>query len=215
MFELALKVLLGYLLGSVNGSLVIAGLSGSGDIRKEGSGNAGGTNALRTRGVWFALPVIAIDIGKGYLAAGVLPGLGWPGMQADPAIGAGWIALLCAAAAVVGHCYPVWFDFRGGKGAAPAIGVLLAIAPGVCLPGLLVWLLVLTTTGFVGLATITAAAALPVYVGVTALPEQLATWIFLLWLAAFIIYTHRSNIGRMLRHEENRMVGAMLLRRTR
>jgi glycerol-3-phosphate acyltransferase PlsY len=215
MLELGLTVLLSYLIGSLNGSLVLGKLLGGPDVRSAGSGNPGGTNALRVRGKWFALWVMVVDIGKGFLATWLLPGIEAMGFAEDPAVSRTWLALACAGAVVIGHCYPVWFAFAGGKGAATTVGVLAALAPGLLLPGTLVWLLVLTTTGFVGLATISAAAVLPLYVLLTG-PEgrgELVT--FLVLLAAFIIYTHRSNVRRMWRREENRMSGAMLLRRPR
>jgi glycerol-3-phosphate acyltransferase PlsY len=213
--ELGLTTLIGYLLGSVNGSLVLGRMLGGPDIRTVGSGNPGGTNALRTRGKWFAFWVMAIDIGKGFVAVALLPALEVGGFAADPAVSRTWLIYACAGAVIVGHCYPLWFGFAGGKGAATTVGALLAVSPMVLLPGTLVWLLVLTTTGFVGLATISAAVALPVYVALTGLPAQRHLAVFLMLLAAFIVYTHRSNVSRMLRHQENRMSSAMLLRRSR
>lgn len=211
MLDLGLKVLIGYLLGSLNGSLVLGKVLGGPDVRSVGSGNAGGTNALRARGKWFALGVVAIDVAKGAVAAGFVPGLGF----GEPAFPAAWVALACGAAAVVGHCYPVWFQFKGGKGGATGVGVLAALAPALLLPGLLAWLLVVTTTGYVGLATMSAAAVLPVVVAATALPERADLFVFLVLLALFIGWTHRSNIARMLRREETRMGGLMILRRPR
>ena len=93
------------------------------DIRRSGSGNAGGTNAFRTQGVWFALGVVVIDIGKGALAAGLLPH--WP-LLGDPQ-SLLLQSLVCGFAAVIGHCYPLWYGFRGGQGAATAVGALLVI----------------------------------------------------------------------------------------
>jgi glycerol-3-phosphate acyltransferase PlsY len=215
MLELGLTVLVSYLIGSLNGSLVLGKLLGGPDVRSAGSGNPGGTNALRVRGKWFALWVMVIDIGKGFLATWLLPGLDFAGFVADPAVSRTWLTLAAAAAVVVAHCYPVWFGFAGGKGAATAVGVLMALSPGLLLLGTVVWALVLTTTGFVGLATMTAATVLPLYVVVTGLPDQAELAVFLAWLAGFIIYTHRANVRRMLRREENRMAGAMLLRRSR
>lgn len=213
MLELGTKVLLSYLLGSVNGSLFLGCIFGGPDIRTVGSGNAGGTNALRARGKWFALGVMLIDVGKGYVAAGLLPGLDL-GLGA-PGIAAHWLPLACGAASVVGHCYPVWFDFTGGKGAATAVGALGALAPGLLLPALAAWLLVATTTGFVGLSTMAAAVVLPLYVLLAGQPGGPALLVFLVLLAAFIIYTHRGNVARMLRRQENRMTSLMLLRRPR
>lgn len=215
MLELGLKVLLSYLAGALNGALIVGKLAGGIDIRTLGSGNAGGTNALRTQGKWFAFRVMVIDVGKGFLPTWLLPTLALPGIPLDPEVSRTWLMLACAGGAVVGHCYPVWFDFKGGKGAATAIGALLGIAPALTLPALVVWCLVLTTTGFVGLATMLAAVALPVWVGLTALPEQTELFWFLVALALFIIYTHRGNIQRLRAGRENRLEKAMLWRRRR
>ncbi|MBW7931785.1 MAG: glycerol-3-phosphate 1-O-acyltransferase PlsY [Gammaproteobacteria bacterium] len=211
MLALGLKILLAYLLGSLNGGLVLGKLLGGPDIRTAGSGSAGGTNALRVRGRWFALGVMVIDIGKGYLSAAWLPGLDLG--VGTPGISVAWLSVGCAVAAVAGHCWPVWFGFAGGKGAATALGTLAALAPVLLLPGLVVWLLVVTTTGFVGLSTMMAALALPLFVlfgGVAVGPELF--W-FLVLMAMFIVYTHRANIVRMLQRRENRMTSLMLLRR--
>lgn len=219
MLELGLKVLVSYLLGSLNGALIVGRLAGGIDIRTLGSGNAGGTNALRTQGRWFAARVMLIDVLKGLLPPLVLPALALPGVALDPEVSRTWLTLACAGAAVIGHCYPVFFGFAGGKGAATALGALAGFAPGLLLPGCLVWLLVLVTTGYVGLATILAAAALPVaalaargLAGDLAGPPMVA---FLAGLAAFIAFTHRANIRRMVEGRENRWEKAMLLRRLR
>ena len=118
------------------------------DIRTLGSGNAGGTNALRTQGAGFAFWVMLIDIGKGWLAAAWLPGLDLPVVGIDPGVDRIWLAVACAAAVVVGHVYPVWYGFRGGKGAATLVGVLLGLKPIALLPVLVVWLLVVMLTGY-------------------------------------------------------------------
>lgn len=216
MLELGVKVLLSYLVGSLNGSLLLGKLYGV-DIRRAGSGNAGGTNALRTQGKWFALLVMIIDIGKGYLPSYFLPGLALPGVPPDPDVSRTWLMLACAGASVVGHCYPVWFEFVGGKGAATTVGVMLAIAPGLLIPGGIVFASVLIVSGYVGLATMTSVVALPVYLAVTqyaqSQPQSRSLIFFLVLLAAFIVYTHRSNIQRMRAHTENRLESAMLLRR--
>src|SRR5690606_18163608 len=123
MLELGIKLLLAYLLGSAIGSLIVGRLRGGVDIRELGSGNAGGTNALRTQGKAFAAWVMLIDIGKGWLAAAVLPGLALPGIGIDAQVARQWLAVGCAAAAVLGHVYPLWFGMRGGKGAATLLGV--------------------------------------------------------------------------------------------
>jgi glycerol-3-phosphate acyltransferase PlsY len=215
MLELGLKVLLSYLVGALNGALVVGKLAGGVDIRTLGSGNAGGTNALRTLGKWFAFRVMVIDVGKGFLPPWLLPALALPGVPVDPEVSRTWLTLACAGAVVVGHCYPVWFHFKGGKGAATSIGALLGIAPGLTVPALVVWCLVVTSTGFVGLATMLAAAALPAWVALTQLPERRELFWFLVALALFIVYTHRGNIQRLREGRENRLEKAMLWRRPR
>jgi len=212
MLELGSKILISYLLGSLNGSLIIGGFTGV-DIRKVGSGNAGGTNALRTQGIWFAVGVMIIDVGKGFVPAWLLPSLALPGIPLDPEISRTWLMLACGGASVVGHCYPIWFNFAGGKGAATLVGMLIAVVPGLLLPGLITFAGVLVLTGFVGLATMTAVTVLPIVLWFTAGPDSLPTIIALVLLALFVIYTHRLNIVRMRRGEEGRMRKVMLFRR--
>jgi acyl phosphate:glycerol-3-phosphate acyltransferase len=211
MLAFAVRCLLAYLLGSVLGSLVVGRLRGGVDIRTQGSGNAGGTNALRTQGVAFALWVMLIDVGKGVLAAGAMPRLPMDFLGADR-IGFGWTAAACGALAVVGHVYPVFFGFRGGKGVATFLGVLAALAPLALVPGLVVWVLCLTFTGYVGLSTVLAGFTVAGYaVLFTGLRSPL--FAFALVMALFILYTHRSNIQRLRTGTENQFKRAMLLRR--
>jgi glycerol-3-phosphate acyltransferase PlsY len=208
--ELGLKTLLAYLLGSLIGSLVLGRLRGV-DIREQGSGNAGGTNALRTQGWKFALGVVVIDVGKALLAVGVLPGLELPLVGTDPAVDRSWLAVACATAVVAGHVYPVWYEFRGGKGAATLIGAVAVLEPAALLPVAVVWLATVMLTGFVGLGTILATATLPVYFALAAPPSP-ALLVFGLAMAAFVAYTHRSNIERMRAGNENRARRLWLLR---
>jgi glycerol-3-phosphate acyltransferase PlsY len=198
MIELGLKVTLAYLIGSVLGSMLVGFFYGGVDIRKLGSGNAGGTNALRTQGKLFAALVMLVDIGKGILAAMVLPPLDLPGVGIDASVARSLVLYGAAFAAILGHVFPVWFGFRGGKGGATAGGLVCYLAPlaGAVMMG--TWLLVVFTTGFVGLATITAALVAVVFVGATALPEQSGLFLFACATAALVIYAHRGNIRRML-----------------
>ena len=210
MLELGLKTLLAYLLGAVLGSLVMGRFRGV-DIRRQGSGNAGGTNALRTQGWRFALGVVVIDVGKALLAVGLLPGLDLPWVGIDPALDREWLVVACAAAAVVGHVYPVWYEFRGGKGAATLLGAVAVIAPAALLPVVLVWLTCVMLTGFVGLGTMLGTATLPVYFALAA-PRSAALLVFGLGMALFIAWTHRDNIARMRAGTENRARRLWLLR---
>jgi glycerol-3-phosphate acyltransferase PlsY len=145
------------------------------------------------------------------LAVGVLPGLALPGIGLDPAVNRNWLAVACAAAAVIGHVYPVWHEFRGGKGAATLIGTVAVLAPAALLPVFAVWLACVMLTGYVGLATMLATLALPVWVAIVQ-PGNTALLLFGVAMAAFIAYTHRSNIARMRAGNENRARRLWLLR---
>ena len=215
MLELGLKFLLSYFLGSVLGSMAMGRLAGGVDIRKLGSGNAGGTNALRTQGAAFALGVVVIDVGKGVVAAGLIPQLALPFVPEDPLVSRTWLALSCAAAAVIGHVWPLWHNFRGGKGAATMVGTLAVLSPALLIPLILVWAWVLVLSGFVGLATMSAGLFLPFYLAVTRLPDAQPLFIYTLLMAVYLVYCHRSNIRRMLDGTENRNPRVMLFRKKR
>ena len=210
MLELGFKVLIAYLLGSIVGALVVGQLHGV-DIRTMGSGNAGGTNALRTQGLGFAAATVVIDVGKGWLAARWLPGLAVPGVAADPAIARDWLAVSCAAAAVAGHVWPLWHDFRGGKGGATLAGVLLALAPVLLVVAVGAWLLVIALTGFVGLATVAAAVSVPVAV-LAWVPGSIPLLTFGIVIAALVAWAHRGNLARIRAGTEPRAEKLWLLR---
>lgn len=204
MIELGLKFTLAYLLGSVLGSLVVGYLKGGVDIRRVGSGNPGGTNAFRTQGKWFALWVMVIDVGKGIVAATWLPGLSIPGVGFDPAVSRELVLYAVAFGAILGHVFPVWFDFRGGKGGATAAGLLIFLDPVLGAAVIAGWIGVVVLTGYVGLATMTASVLAVVLAGVLRLPEEHGFVLFAACVAALIVFTHRSNIRRMLNRTEPR-----------
>lgn len=210
MLEPGIKLLLSYLLGSVSGSLLVGRFFGGVDIRGMGSGNAGGTNALRTQGPLFALLVIIIDVGKGVVAALTVPGLAL--VAADPEVSRQWLAVGCGAAAVVGHIWPFWYQFRGGKGAGTLVGVYAALAPKLLLVMLLVWLVIVVLTGYVGLSTMLAAASAAV-ASALVYDGRSALLAFALAMTLLIVFAHRGNISRMLSGTENRMSKAMFWRR--
>ena len=213
MLELGVKFLISYFIGSLMGSMIVGRLRGGVDIRTMGSGNAGGTNALRTQGIAFALGVIIIDVGKGIIGAGVVPELNIPFLPNDPAVSREWLTLCCGAAAVMGHVWPIYYKFEGGKGAATFVGTLVILGPLLIIGVVLVWAWLLVMTGYVGLATITAATALPVYLGVAKLPDGQPLFIYCTVMAMFIIYWHRSNIRRMREGTEHRNTQLMIFRR--
>ncbi len=204
MIELGLKFTAAYLLGSVLGALLMGRIRGGVDIREFGSRNPGATNAFRTRGVTFALGVMLIDVGKGVLPVVLLPAINLPGVGIDPLVSRDLLRYSVAAAAILGHVLPVWHGFRGGKGGATAIGVLFVVAPQIALPAVALWLAVIAATHYVGLATVVVAVAAPVYVGLTALPDQLGLFVLSAWVAAIIAYTHRENLKRILAGTEHR-----------
>ena len=199
-------LLLAYLLGSVSGSLLLGRFRNI-DIREHGSGNAGGTNALRTLGWKFALGVAVIDIAKGALAT-------WLALRYAP-VGTGLSVTahgyVAAALAVVGHVWPLWHGFRGGKGAATGVGGLLVLWPWI-VPALLVaWILVLVTTGYVGLSTVVAALCLPLAAWLfDAGPERM---VFAICIGLFLAWTHRANLVRLWHGNESRFERARLLYR--
>jgi glycerol-3-phosphate acyltransferase PlsY len=205
MIGLLIKMVLSYLLGSVSGSMIMGALRHV-DIREKGSGNAGGTNAFRTQGFKFAMFVVLIDIGKGFLAAWLFPQLDLG--KLDAGISPEMQMLSCGFAVVAGHCYPLWYGFRGGKGAATSVGALLFIHPLVVIPMITVWLAVLVLTGWVGLATMLAAVTMvPAFMWMDGAGGPL--W-FGIALAVLIIFTHRSNIRGMLNGTEFRFKKAMI-----
>ena len=210
MLELSLKTLIAYLLGSLMGALLVGAARGV-DIREQGSGNAGGTNALRTQGFWFAAGVAVIDIGKGVVAAGWLPDWNIPGIAGEPGVDRAWLVAACASAAVMGHVWPLFHEFRGGKGGATLVGALLILAPAVVPVAIVGWFLIVLLTGLAGLATMIAAMAVPVALWLFG-PQAPSLIAFAIAMAVFIVWTHRSNIGRMRSGNEPRLGGLWLLR---
>jgi glycerol-3-phosphate acyltransferase PlsY len=205
MLELGLKFTAAYLLGSLLGSLVVGRLRGGIDIRQLGSANAGATNALRTQGKLFALFVILIDVGKGVLAVLIIPGLVLPGIGLDPSVDRELLLYSVAFAVILGHVYPVWYGFRGGKGGATAAGLLFVIAPTVAPFVIAIWIAIVFATRFVGLATMSATVAATVILAWQNLPDRKAIVIFSACVSALTIFTHRGNIVRMINGTENRM----------
>ncbi len=204
MIELGLKFTAAYLLGSILGSLVVGQLCGGVDIRELGSHNAGGTNALRTQGKVFALWVMLIDVGKGVIPVLLLPALAIPGVGLDAQVSRELITYAVGFGTILGHVYPLWYAFRGGKGGATSAGVLFALAPWLALPAIGIWFAVIVLTRYVGLATMSVVIGVSAYIGLTRLPEEYGLFIFSLFAAALILYTHRANIKRMLEGSENR-----------
>lgn len=167
MLEIIIKVLAAYLLGNILGGDVV-GRFRNVDLRDEGSGNVGATNAMRSQGASFAILVLLIDIGKAVLAVLVLPILPWyDGSSAELAWQINespWLPMLCGVAVILGHCYPFRYQFKGGKGVACMVGVVAVLAFEHFPWLILAWVIILILTGYVSLASIVAAVLLLVLV---------------------------------------------------
>jgi len=182
---------LAYLLGSIPFGLVLTRLAGYGDIRSIGSGNIGATNVLRTGSKALAVLTLLLDAGKG--AAAVLIG-----RQFGPDM-----AAIAAIFAFLGHLFPVWLGFKGGKGVATAGGIVLAYAWPVGVIAFATWIVVVAATRYSSLAALTACALAPLYAWL--ITRQIQPTEIILALAILVILRHHANIRRLLRGEESRI----------
>ena len=191
--SIAIVAILSYLLGSIPFGWLLTRFAGLGDIRDLGSGNVGATNVLRTGNKGIAAATLILDAAKG--AAPVLALSVWPAGHAD-------LGLMAGLAAILGHNFPVWLKFRGGKGAATSIGVLLAIAWPVGLASIIIWLVMLALFRYSSLATLIALAVTPVFA--FALADKKVTALVGL-LAVLGIARHHANIRRLIRGAESKV----------
>ncbi len=192
---------LSYLVGAVPTGL-LTGLAKGVDIRKIGSGNIGATNVLRALGKGWGLFTLVIDALKGLVPVLLFP------MVAEKITGrvqTSELSLLCGVLAVMGHNWPVYLGFKGGKGVATSTGALVGLAPWCALAGFGVWLFVFLSTRYVSLASISAAVAICVLAWVTTMKDGSVLPLVLTLLAIILIWKHRENIGRLLRGNENRI----------
>ncbi len=185
-------LVLGYLLGSIPFGVILTRLGGAGDLRQVGSGNIGATNVLRTGRKGLAAATLLLDLAKGWAAVVLATALLPDNEQ------------LAAAGAFVGHCYPIWLRFKGGKGVATLMGIVLALHPPLGLVYAIVWLGLLAGLRISSVAGMAAAASAPVAAAVLARFDLVP---LLMALALIVIWKHRENIMRLLDGEEPR-VGA-------
>jgi glycerol-3-phosphate acyltransferase PlsY len=185
---IVIALIIGYLLGSIPCGLILTRLAGSGDIRSVGSGNIGATNVLRTGRWGLAAATLIGDMLKGAVAVVVMRKIG----GTDPALAAGL-------AAVLGHVFPVWLQFKGGKGVATYIGVLVAVSWPVALSFAVIWAAVAALSRYSSLAGLIATAATPVLLWVFVRGN--AAWIFAI-LTALVWLKHRGNIARLMARTE-------------
>jgi acyl phosphate:glycerol-3-phosphate acyltransferase len=185
-----------YLLGSIPFGLLLSRLSGAADIRKTGSGNIGATNVARVAGPLAGILTLLLDAAKGALAVVLAARLSEQG--------ATWmmIAGLCA---LIGHCFPIWLGFRGGKGVATAAGVFLALCPPAFLGAIILFVLVVIYWRFVSLGSISAAAAMPLLIYFFWAPHHAPPYVVTfgsLAAALLIVYKHDANIQRLVQGDE-------------
>ena len=183
-------LLLGYALGSVPFGLILTRMFGAGDLRSIGSGSIGATNVLRTGRKELAAGTLLLDAGKGALAVW-LTAQWWP-----------FAAPLAAFGAIVGHCFPVWLGFKGGKGVATALGIALALAWPIALACALMWLLVVALTRLSSLGGITATLAGPLAAWALSRPDLVLP---LTGIALVVLWRHRANIARLRAGTEPRI----------
>jgi acyl phosphate:glycerol-3-phosphate acyltransferase len=194
-------VVASYLLGSIPAAY-IAGRSRGIDLRKHGSGNLGATNVIRVLGTKIGLLVFAFDMAKGAVPVAVFPRL--VPLDAMPLHDARIYAIVCGVAAIFGHVRPIYLKFgRGGKGVATAAGVFLALAPIETLLTLVIFAVVMLSSGYVSLGSLISATMLPVLLGVTVGVRSPLFAVSVL-LALFVFWTHRANIERLRKGEEHR-----------
>jgi len=195
---------LSYLIGSFPSGHFAGQLAGV-DIRKRGSGNIGATNVLRVLGRGYGFAVFFADAFKGFIAVRAAFFLVWrtPGALEY----ADFYAILAAASCVVGHSFPIWLSFKGGKGVATSAGAIFGVMPIAAITIFLVWLVVFKTTRYVSVASIVAAVALPVtvalmiYLGLT---QGMVLFYFSLAMTALVVWRHRSNLSRLFAGTEQR-----------
>jgi glycerol-3-phosphate acyltransferase PlsY len=212
---LAVVLVLSYLIGAFPSGVVIGRIVKGIDIRRHGSGSAGATNVWRVLGWHIALPVAVIDVAKGAATAAGIARLPLGPLPLSLEV----VAILCGLAAVLGHVFPIYIGFRGGKGVATAGGMLIATAPIPIACALGVFLFAVFLSGKVSLGSILAAWTIPVSALLLDLLTDLAYPPLLIGLtgglALFILYTHRTNIARLLKGEERSFPQLQLWKRLR
>ncbi len=195
-------IIIAYLIGSIPTALIVSRYFFGIDIREYGSGNMGATNTFRVLGSRFGTIVMVGDILKGILAVALYNFLPY---YLNNEIDRTNLMIGLGLAAVVGHIYPIWAQFRGGKGVATLFGMLLAIQPVVAVSCVGVFLLVLFLTRYVSLSSILAGVALPICVLWVYNEKEIFYRVFAVAVAALVVLTHQKNISRLLKGNENRV----------
>ncbi len=185
-------VFVAYLVGSIPVGVILSAVAGGGDIRKAGSGNIGATNVYRVHGKKLGAVTLIGDALKGLLPTLAAKMLG---------LTAFWVCLV-ALAAFIGHLYPVFLQFKGGKGVATALGIFLVISPAALLAGILLFALLVSRFRYVSLGSLAAAATMPLFIGIFNSTDYKTYIVLSLCIAVLIFYKHKENIKRLLNGEE-------------
>ncbi len=205
MLSLIAIIILSYLAGSIPTSIIMSKLTRGIDIRDYGSGNAAATNVIRVLGWKIGIIVIIVDVGKGIFATLLISKL-----RIDPApISHNLVQIMAGLSAVLGHIWTIFAGFKGGKGVGTAAGMLFSLYPVAGVICLIIFLVVLSTGRYVSVSSMTAAISLPIVILILnkffkySISKEL--FYFAIFMAALIVFTHRSNIKRLIRGEENRI----------
>ncbi|MGD0582011.1 MAG: glycerol-3-phosphate 1-O-acyltransferase PlsY [Bacteroidales bacterium] len=198
-----LAVLAGYLLGSVSTAVWAGRLFHGIDVREHGSGNAGATNVIRVLGWTTGIPVMLIDVGKGWLAASLPLFFHLADKGSNTLIS---LQIITGAAAIIGHLFPLFTGFKGGKGVGTTVGILLSLHPLLTLSCLGVFLAVFIITGIVSVSSMSFGLAFPVLLFTLFPTHSIVFKIFSMVIAIALIVTHRANIGRLIRGEEKKLI---------
>ncbi len=195
---ISLEITLAYLIGSIPSSVVIGKTFYDTDVRQHGSGNPGATNTFRVLGKKAGIIVLLIDVLKGYLATSLITFIPLP---VDIPIN---YQVALGIAAILGHIFPIWLKFKGGKGIATTLGMLIAIAPVAALVCTIIFTVMLLITRYVSLSSIITSIVFPILVVFVFKVDIIAFKVFAFALTLLILYTHSDNIRRLLKGEENK-----------
>lgn len=203
LFKTTIVYVLAYLLGSIPAAVWIGKKFHNIDVREHGSGNAGTTNTIRVLGWKTGIPVLLVDLGKGWLAT-MLP-VFFRLAEPESALLTN-LQILGGVTAIAGHIFPAFAGFRGGKGVATAFGALLALQPLLTVSCFGVFLGVLFSTGIVSVSSMSAGIAFPILLFLAFDTQSALFRIFSIFVAVALVITHRKNIGRLFRGEESKLI---------
>ena len=201
-FLVLIIIVVGYLIGSFPTAYIMGKIFSRIDIRRRGSGNVGATNVFRVSGVLAGIITLIVDVGKGFLVVRAVSFCGLGQLELP------YLPLFAGMAAIIGHNWPVFLKFKGGKGVAATLGVCLALFPVAVIPVILVWVLTLLFTRYVSLSSVISALTLPLFIWVCLPRRELSSTLHISYssiLALLILWRHKNNIRRLLERQEKKL----------